>query len=152
MLWLDAGCFIKSKLNYEYSQIINNKIWSISSDTTIKRYTHIDLLDLFDSSLDIYNRTMCAGGVIGLYYPSLFVDYIMNLWKACALIKKCIAPNGSNLHNHRQDQSVLSILFYQHHLSCDKVKGMNFFTHYDNNYYKIYNDTLYIKYISFIKK
>ena len=31
-----------------------------------------------------------------------------------ALVKICIVPDGSNRSNHRQDQSILSILFYKY--------------------------------------
>ena len=38
---------------------------------------------------------------------------IIHKWKELALVKECIAPVGSNRSNHRQDQSILSILIYQ---------------------------------------
>jgi hypothetical protein len=33
-------------------------------------------------------------------------------WAKCALDEACIAPPGSSLHNHRYDQTALSILSY----------------------------------------
>jgi hypothetical protein len=46
--------------------------------------------------------------------------------------KNCIAPNGSNRQNHRQDQAVFSILFYKY-LNTSS---------FSNNYlgYTIHND------------
>jgi hypothetical protein len=37
----------------------------------------------------------------------------VNRWKECAVTKECIAPEGSNRKNHRQDQAVLSVLAHQ---------------------------------------
>lgn len=45
---------------------------------------------------------------------------MLNDWRDCALEKECISPEGSNRTNHRQDQSVLSILAHLNSLgkSC----------------------------------
>jgi hypothetical protein len=34
-------------------------------------------------------------------------------WRELALVRECIAPEGSNRTNHRQDQSLLTVLAYQ---------------------------------------
>lgn len=150
ILWLDAGCFIKNKLDYEFLQIKKKKIWSISQGSSIKKYTHCFLMKLLETSNDIANSSMCAGGVIGLYYPSQIVLSIMNLWKACALIKQCISPNGANTKNHRNDQSVISILLYQYNLGCNNEMPHNFETHFDGKY-STYNDKNYVNYLVKIK-
>lgn len=149
ILWLDCGCFIKNKLQYEYNEIIKRKIWSITQHSTIKRFTHEYLLNLLDTDKFIYSKTMCTGGVLGIYYPSLLVTKIMNLWTACALIKKCISPNGSDLSNHRYDQSIISILLYQNNIECDNSQKLNFVTHFDTKY-RSYNNSDYLKFIKSI--
>ena len=40
-------------------------------------------------------------------------DDIVVPWKACAMVKQCIAPPGSSRKNHRQDQAVLSYLVHK---------------------------------------
>lgn len=142
MLWLDSGCFIKDKLVYEFKQIQKRKIWSIKQNTKIGRYTHHFMLKLLETEKKFYNKYMCAGGIIGLYYPSSLVFYILEQWKACSLIKNCISPNGSNLSNHRYDQSVISILLYEHNLGCENLYPRNFVTHFDTKY-SMYNDSHY---------
>jgi hypothetical protein len=34
-------------------------------------------------------------------------------WADCAMVRECIAPEGSSRANHRQDQSLLTILAYR---------------------------------------
>lgn len=149
MLWLDCGCFIHSKLDFIYSEINRHIIWSINSGTTIVQYTHIGLLKLLNVNKTIYNKTMCAGGIIGLYYPSKNTNLILSLWKACALIKNCISPIGANRGNHRQDQSILSILMAQYNFDCTNNLHIGFSTHFDKHY-RNYNDTSFSKFLQYI--
>lgn len=151
ILWLDAGCFIKNSLTYEFNEINRIIFWSLGSKTPIKKYTHQKVFEILDTELSIYNKPMCSGGVIGLFYPSLMVNKIMNLWMACALIKNCISPKGSSLYNHRYDQSVISILLYKYNFSCEGRKQKNFITHFDSDIGG-YNDEGFKKYIAMIKK
>lgn len=146
ILWIDCGCYINRKLNYEYDEIKRNIVWSIASGTTVERYTHRGLFQLLNVNKTIYNKTMCAGGIVGIFYPSYIVNSIISLWKACALIKNCISPDGANRGNHRQDQSVLSILMYQYNFDCSKNHQKAFVTHFDKHYRK-YNNTLFSKFI-----
>jgi len=48
-------------------------------------------------------------------------------------IKKCIAPEGSSRKNHRQDQSIFTLLFYRYQMNHEL---------YGNKYngYSIHND------------
>jgi hypothetical protein len=55
----------------------------------------------------------CAGGIQGHVYPSRYIDTIVIPNAKCALDPNCIAPKGSDLDNHRYDQTSLSILTYQ---------------------------------------
>lgn len=146
VLWLDCGCFIHRKLEYEYNEIINSTIYTVGSGTTIQRYTHRKLFELLNVDISIFNKTMCSAGIVGIYYPSTLVRYIFKLWKACALIKNCISPQGANRGNHRQDQSVLSILLYQYINNFTLNKNKNFAAHFDKKH-KNYNDSSYSKFL-----
>lgn len=126
LLWLDAGCFIKGSLQNVFKEI------------------HIKTLIYLNTSRKIYNKLMCAGGVVGLYYPSLKVNKLLNEWVSCSMNKECIAPYLSNRSNHRQDQSVFSILLYQNNFNCYNTKQFNFTTHFDRLYRK-FNSSMYNK-------
>lgn len=148
LLWLDAGCNIIGSLHTVYSDIYKYKIWSIGAGRDVKRYTHISTLLFLNVSRTIYKYVMCAGGVVGLTYPHLFVNILLKKWVSCSLEKKCIAPKYSNRSNHRQDQSVFTILLYQLKLNCNRGSDKyNFTTHFDR-YFKFYNNSEYLYYLN----
>ena len=50
-------------------------------------------------------------GVVGIRRSDATVaEHIVRRWHQCALQRCCIAPEGSNKTNHRQDQTALSVL------------------------------------------
>lgn len=143
LLWLDAGCNIIGSLQKIYNEIVKYKVWSIGAGRDVKRYTHLKTLEYLNASKSIWSNIMCAGGVVGLYYPDLLIDQLLKKYVSCSLEKECISPNNSNRNNHRQDQSVFTILLYQFNFSCYRGSNKyNFSTHFDR-YYSFYNDTYY---------
>lgn len=152
LLWLDSGCNIRGSLQKIYNEIIKFKVWSIGAGRDVKSYTHISTLKYLNASKSIWSNIMCAGGVVGLYYPDLLVDKLLKKYISCSLEKECIAPNNSNRNNHRQDQSVFTILLYQFHFSCYRGSNKyNFSTHFDK-YYFLYNDSEYYNTLKKIKQ
>jgi hypothetical protein len=64
-----------------------------------------------------------------------------------ACIKECIAPHGSSRENHRQDQAVFTVLYYNYHLAQlpkkdNMVVNRELFAYLIGNYigYSIHND------------
>ena len=55
-----------------------------------------------------------AAGIIGINYNINWCRDLITEWKDLALIKECISPELSDRSNHRQDQSILSILYYKY--------------------------------------
>lgn len=144
LLWLDVGCNIIGSLQSVYNDIHKYKVWSIGAGRDIKRYTHISTLLYLNASKNIYKNIMCAGGVVGFSYPHLLANILLQKWVSCSMEKECIAPKYSNRTNHRQDQSVFTILLYQLKLNCNRgSKIYNFTTHFDR-YYKFYNNSEYL--------
>lgn len=92
VLWLDTGCFIKNKLDFEYDQLKKKQFYTIGSGTSIQRYTHAELFKILNADISINYKPMCSGGIMGIHYPSKTVENVLSLWKACALIKNCISP------------------------------------------------------------
>ena len=50
------------------------------------------------------------------------IDKIIKPWYECALVKECIAPEGSSRENHRQDQAALTVIM---HLNEWKPRGIS---------------------------
>jgi hypothetical protein len=120
VLWLDAGDRLVAPLEWILGEVRENGASSADSTETILRWTHPLMLSFFAdrrwlrSAGDIEaGDTPCAGGVVALDRDNVrTISRIMRRWRACALRKECIAPVGSNLDNHRQDQAALTLLFF----------------------------------------
>ena len=70
--------------------------------------------DMF-SDLDTGARpSAIQSGKIGQRGQSVFAD------------KECIIPEGSDRLNHRQDQAILSILYYRYHNKKKRIKYQNY--------------------------
>ena len=90
--------------NYIYSPISNGDIEKWSYPTTIN----------YMNGFKYLKKRMRGAGIFGVNYDIDWVKHFIKEWKDLALIKECICPTGSNRDNHRQDQSVLTILYYKY--------------------------------------
>ena len=57
-----------------------------------------------------------SGNTQAYLYPSKYIDSIVRPNALCAINSECICPESSHLHNHRYDQTTLSVLAYRDHL------------------------------------
>jgi hypothetical protein len=143
-VWMDAGNVIIKKLDSLNALISKDNIYSGysgSKDSTIKQWTHpktIEYMGCLVNGLDLRLCQCRNGACVGFNYNVQYVRNFVEEYKNYALIKECIAPEGSNRSNHRQDQSVFSIMFYKYYLK----HNFNFSTNAGDYYvdYKIQND------------
>jgi hypothetical protein len=113
LIWLDAGNKIVEPLIQVRKVLKEIGIYSPVSSGTIKEWTHsltIQRMMVTNNTKQSPNR---SGGLIGINLNRIVPRDIIQCWKAAALKKRFIAPRGSNRNNHRQDQSILSILISQ---------------------------------------
>jgi hypothetical protein len=84
-----------------------------------------------------------SGNTQAFLAPSRYYDTIIKSSADCAMDEMCIAPPGSNLDNHRYDQTVLSILSYNlevqvpHHteyLAASQMQVPNLFNQENPNF------------------
>lgn len=111
--WMDAGNVITKPLFW--LRVMTQKIgmYSPYSSGDIAKWTYPKTLQFLNCSNNLLYRRNLAAGCVAVRYENAQARNIINRWKECALIKDCIAPNGSSRKNHRQDQAVLSVLAYQ---------------------------------------
>tara|TARA_B110000483_G_C18205204_1_gene547236 strand:- start:753 stop:1469 length:717 start_codon:yes stop_codon:yes gene_type:complete len=108
--WFDTRSYFNNFTNI--IEILKTKyIYSPISTGPIKNWTHPTTIKLLKAEkyLDYKPR---AGGIIGINSK---IDWCKNLikdWKELSLNKDIIIPDGSSRLNHRQDQSIISILYY----------------------------------------
>jgi hypothetical protein len=128
LLWCDAGDLMRDKsLQNLKSHILRNKIYSPDSEGCIPHYMHPKTLDWFSKQhayplLGLSNRN---GAILGFYIDDPSVQEWIQKFYDCALEKECIAPEGSSRSNHRQDQSVFTILYHLFFLQNTSLRQEN---------------------------
>lgn len=117
IIWLDCACNITI-------EILNRMIDSINSygfycpvgnyEKTIEsvELNHKQTLNLLGvSQYQHLNELQTRlSGVCGVNYEIFHGKSILDDWYKCSLNKEIIMPEGSSRNNHRQDQTVLSVL------------------------------------------
>lgn len=133
VFWFDSLTLFNKDI-YKLFNILKNQtpVYTPKSGGDIKRWLYPTTLKYIYGEKYI-NKISRAGGCFGVNYDTEVGQLLVSEWKKYSLIKECIAPEGSNRSNHRQDQTILSIIFY--HLS-ERFK----FKHFDRYIgYSIHN-------------
>jgi hypothetical protein len=120
IFWLDAGATFTGPVTPIQEIIQQHGIFLVTGqDEDMKLKSHPATYQWFGydkKTLSIGPHF--AGGIQGHVYPSRYIDTIVVRNARCALDPNCIAPPGSNLRNHRYDQTSLSILAYQRNIQA----------------------------------
>jgi hypothetical protein len=114
----------------------NNGIYSGVSSGNISRWTHPSTLSFMNCPVVYLKKQNRNASFIAFNTNIVWVKSFISEFFNLSINKKCIAPEGSSRQNHRQDQSVFTILYY-------KYQNRYFFddnTFFYNNIYTIHND------------
>jgi hypothetical protein len=121
VLWADAGCYFHAIEPIARRITDTGGLWVRTSAGTMRQWTHPSMFDYLHADPAEYGEKRNAdatlvGFAVGSAPPSgreaVYQDIVLP-WKACAMVKDCIAPRGSSRENHRQDQAVLSYLVHR---------------------------------------
>ncbi|MEO9803021.1 MAG: DUF1647 domain-containing protein [Reichenbachiella sp.] len=114
LLWLDSATILIKPLHYVWEQMNEHGLYApIGGSGTLKEWTVQETLDYMKVPESHYlNRNIC-GCMCGFGYQNPNVRELVSEWERYSLIHECIKPVGANRENHRDDQSVLTILLYQ---------------------------------------
>jgi hypothetical protein len=115
ILWCDSGNKITNSLEILYKIIETQGIYSPTSSGDIRKWTYPLTLDYFniDKSNIIMNYQNRNGAALGFDTRKEEVKEFISKFSKLAQEKACIAPEGSSRMNHRQDQAIFTILYYQ---------------------------------------
>jgi hypothetical protein len=121
IIWMDSGNILNNNLNYLEKFIKLNGLHTDVSSGTIKQWTHIKTIEYMNpNNINNVNRNAaCVGFNLNFIWVKEFIE---EFYKYCCN-KDCIAPEGSSRENHRQDQAILTILFYKY---LEKYKFENY--------------------------
>lgn len=114
-LWLDAGDKISGNLTALFRYIGGTGLYSDKTSGNISNLTHPGVYSKIDSRFREYaGKSMRNGANIGFDYSKPWVRELIDSWATWALDKEIIAPEGSSKTNHRQDQSLFSLLYWDY--------------------------------------
>jgi hypothetical protein len=116
LLWLDAGDKIISNLTPLIEVIRRQGIFTPVSSSTVSYWTHKSTQRYMgvENDRNLLSKQNRNGAIIGFDLSSEDIRNFVTEFSRLAQIKECIAPEGSSRTNHRQDQAMLSILYYKH--------------------------------------
>jgi len=119
IIWMDsANRFNKNSIEMVCNSVVKYGIYSpiSANQNTIEsiELNHRDCVAQYNITEyeHIYSLTSRSANVVAIDYNSRCGFSILNDWYKASLDKDIICPNGSSRNNHRQDQTVLSILMY----------------------------------------
>ena len=144
IIWMDCAnrfnsTSINDILNILQNQSIYSPICCKAGSIESLELHHITTIMHFELTDDIHLIPQRTGGLFGVDYSSVCGNNIINEWYKCSLNKNIIAPEGSSRNNHRQDQSVLTMLMYLYEKSnginfiSNIVRGISFWNKKDNS-------------------
>lgn len=113
VIWLDAGDTIDRRLGWLRRLADANGFYSRRTPGTVRKWTHpgtLRWLRVDESLLDLPNLD---GAIVAVDPTSPRARNLVRTWSQCAQTRECIAPDGSDRSNHRQDQAVLTVLAHQ---------------------------------------
>uniref|UniRef100_A0A6C0HZJ8 Uncharacterized protein n=1 Tax=viral metagenome TaxID=1070528 RepID=A0A6C0HZJ8_9ZZZZ len=129
ILWMDSGNLITDNLMNLQKFLLDNGVFSGISSGNIETWTYPDTINYLKCTwTDKENRN---GACIGFNIKKKFAKDLLVEFYNYSQIKECIAPEGSNRSNHRQDQAVFTILFYKYMMKYN-------FNQYNNTHSKIH--------------
>jgi hypothetical protein len=119
VLWGDAGDrFHDAESLIGTLKILNSTGFvSRNSHGNVFTRTHILSLKYFRADVpEIWDRTNCEAAMVGFTLKTY--SELARPWYDCSMTRQCIAPDGSDRSNHRQDQAALSVLSILTNKTC----------------------------------
>jgi hypothetical protein len=111
VLWLDSGNRLtrSDTVKALFSRIRRDGHITTTSGGTTKIWAHPKTLAFLNAPN--LNVRMCNAAIVG--FDMRAYDTVVAPWAECASVPACLAPPGSSRANHRQDQSVLTVLLHK---------------------------------------
>lgn len=137
VLWLDGGNQLSGDITPLLEIIRKRGVFSQRSSGTMQKWVHPKMYEYLDIDPKRYRKVgNCDGAIVAIDGSNTNAKQnVLQPWLACAMIKACIAPEGSSRSNHRQDQAALTIFMRkdgQYQCRKDEAKQHHVLKHIDN--------------------
>ena len=123
LIWMDAGNIVDRPLAWIRRFAQADAFYSPNSGAPIHRWTHPETLRVLKAPSHVLGRQSVTGGLAAFDTARPESRQLIADWSACAQDTGCIAPEGSDRSNHRQDQAVLSVLAHMAGLAARGPRG-----------------------------
>lgn len=114
-IWFDAGNILYSPHKIIKTLVING-FYSPYSKGRVKDWTYKTVINHFKNIHNIHKKKNLNGACVCFNPSNIPAMRLLNDWDAMSSNIDLIAPKGSSRLNHRQDQSLLTLLAYKHNL------------------------------------
>ena len=114
-LWLDAGDRLIEPLDKLFLFIEAKGLFSNGTWGNVAKWTYPATFDAINRRYQDYiSLRMRNGAIIGFNERFEWVRELMDTYATWAKTKAIIAPEGSSRENHRQDQTCLTLLYWDY--------------------------------------
>ena len=110
LIWSDAGNVFQPDISAALGLVIRDKVFAGQSSGTIGEYTHSSLVSFFRLTSSEVGRPQVSAAYCYLLLRDPRVRSLIREWASLAQSQEMLAPIGSSRLNHRQDQTLLSLL------------------------------------------
>lgn len=111
ILYLDSANLILKNLKSIWDVIEEKGTYvPIAGSGSLAEWTLQDTLDYMNVPKELYSARNRAGNTCGFSYRSETIRGMISRWKELAAVEECIFPKGATRHNHKSDQSIMTIL------------------------------------------
>jgi hypothetical protein len=129
IMWCDSCNIIDNNLSQLISFVKINGVYSNTTRGSLYDWTRQQTMDYLNAK-EFRSHDMRNAALPMFYVGISWVQDLINDYAKYSLVKECIFPEGSSRANHRQDQSVLSCLYYTywkkyHFVINDKYMGIS---------------------------
>ena len=112
-LWLDAGDVVRKPLITLQAHIEKYGIYSPDSAASVNSFTYPKVFDAVHPKYQDYKQLqMRNGAILGFDTRRPWVQELIATFAEWAGKQEIIAPTGSSRENHRQDQAIFSLLYW----------------------------------------
>jgi hypothetical protein len=113
IIWMDSRNIVFDDLHELTHFIEQNGIFTGISSGNVAKWTHPGTLQYMNCAPSLLNNVCRNAACVGFDLRKKYARELLHEWCELSKIKDCIAPVGSSRMNHRQDQAILTILFYE---------------------------------------
>ena len=119
LIWCDTRNILDNNLENLFNFLDTNGIYTNTTEGNVSKWTVNGTIEYFEKFEGLnakkYLKYPMKNAALPCFNISIeWVREFANEFSRLSLIKDCIFPSGSSRFNHRQDQSILTILYYKY--------------------------------------